>query len=146
MQIIFWAGVYVSLYSYLLYPLLLRLLLVRQNAGAPLSSAVSRPPAITVIITARNEGSRIRDKLENTLGLRYPRNLLTVMVASDASTDDTDHIVESYADRNVVLARSSERKGKEYAQLCAIQKAQAPVLVFTDAATRLESDALELLA
>lgn len=146
MQVIFWAGVCVSLYSYLLYPLLLRLLVARKNAGGPPSLAASGPPAITVIITARNEGGRIQDKLNNTLGLRYPQDLLTIIVASDASTDDTDKIVESYAGRNVLLVRSSERKGKEHAQLCAIQKAQTPILVFTDAATRLESDALELLA
>lgn len=148
MQVLFWTGVSVSLYSYALYPLLLLalLLFLRRNARSHPASAPSALPAITLIITARNEGRRIREKLENSLALDYPKDLLTVMVASDASTDDTDDIVRSYADRGVVLVRSDDRKGKEYAQLCAIRKAVTPVLVFTDAATRLESNALQLLA
>lgn len=147
MRIIFWAGVYISIYSYLLYPFLLLLLLaLRRNASSSPASTASSIPAVTVIITARNEGKRIRDKLENTLGLEYPRDLLTIIVASDASSDDTDEIVKGYTERNVVLVRSDERKGKEYAQLCAIRRANTPILVFTDAATRLGRDALQLLA
>lgn len=148
MQIMFWAGVSLGIYSYALYPLLLLVLLplLRRNVRSQPALTLSDLPAVTVIITARNEAKRIREKLDNSLDLAYPRELLTIMVASDASTDGTDDIVRSYADRNVVLVRPDERKGKEYAQLCAIRKADTPVLVFTDAATRLESNALRLLA
>ena len=147
MKVMFWMGVCVSVYSYLLYPLVLLLVLLlsrRKAIRRPLPQAWGLLP-VTVIITARNEGARIRDKLENTLALEYPRELFSILVASDASTDDTDEIVGTYAGRHVELVRAQERKGKEYAQLCAIRRAGAPILVFTDAATRLESNALQLL-
>ncbi|HEY0342708.1 MAG TPA: glycosyltransferase, partial [Steroidobacteraceae bacterium] len=142
LEILFWLGVFVALYSYLIYPLLLTLL---QRKRAPRAANPDLPP-MTVIITARNEERRIAEKLENTLALEYPRHLLEIIVASDASTDATDEIVGRFADRNVRLARSPERKGKEAAQGLAIRESRNALLVFTDTATRLHPDALQLLA
>lgn len=141
--ILFWTGIFITFYSYLLYPLLLRLL---QQRSAPARPDNGAAPAITVIITARNEARRIAEKLENTLALDYPRELLQIVVASDASTDATDEIVTRFADHQVRLVRSQENKGKEHAQWLAIRSATTPLLVFTDTATRLQPDALRILA
>jgi cellulose synthase/poly-beta-1,6-N-acetylglucosamine synthase-like glycosyltransferase len=103
-------------------------------------------PALSLIITAYNEEDRIREKLENTLELDYPRDRLEVIVASDFSTDATDSIVDGYASRGIRLVRADERKGKEYAQLCAIREASGSILVFSDVATRIPVEALQLLA
>jgi Glycosyl transferase family 2 len=143
LEILFWVGVFIALYSYLLYPLLLTLL---QRRGARTSGYTSALPPFTVIVTARNEERRIAEKLENTLALDYPRDSLEILVASDASTDTTDAIVARFADRNVRLVRSPERNGKEHAQGLAIQAARSELLVFTDTATRLYPNALRLLA
>jgi hypothetical protein len=67
-------------------------------------------------------------------------------VASDYSTDATDRIVESSSDKGIRLVRADARKGKEYAQLCAIRAAGGEILVFSDVATRIPEDALRLLA
>jgi Glycosyl transferase family 2 len=143
LEILFWLGVFLALYSYFLYPLLLTLLQRRrvQATGEPTDL-----PPITVIVTARNEERRVQEKLENTLSLDYPPHLLEILVASDASTDATDEIVGRFAAHNVRLVRSPERKGKEYAQSLAIQASRTGLLVFTDTATRLRPDALRLLA
>jgi len=53
-----------------------------------------------------NEQARIREKLDNTLELSYPRDKLQIIVASDCSDDATDQIVQSYASRGIRLARS----------------------------------------
>jgi hypothetical protein len=140
--ILFWTGSFITFYSYLLYPLLLSLLQRR----APERAQCGAPLAITVIITARNEARRIAEKLENTLALDYPRELLEIVVASDASTDATDEIVTRFSDQRVRLVRAQENKGKEHAQWLAIQTATTPLLVFTDTATRLQPDALRILA
>jgi hypothetical protein len=143
LEIVFWTGSFITLYSYLIYPLLLRLL---QRHPAPGRIEGASLPAFTVIVTARNEARRIAEKIENTLALDYPRELVEIVVASDASTDATDEIVARYVDRRVRLVRSPENKGKEHAQWLAIQSATTPLLMFTDTATRLRSDALRLLA
>lgn len=132
-------------YSYFLYPLILKLIPSRRSLAAPLVDKANLPK-ITLIITAHNEKDRIRAKLENTLEIKYPTDYLEVIVSSDCSTDSTDSIVGSYAQRGVRLVRADVRKGKEYAQLCAIQQARGEILVFSDVATRIEGDALYKLA
>jgi hypothetical protein len=143
LETLFWTGGFIAVYSYLLYPLLLIQL---QRRAAPARPASTPPPTITVIITARNEQVRIAEKLENTLAIEYPDNLLNILVASDASEDATDEIVRSFSSRRVQLVRSEERKGKEHAQWLAIQGATGSILMFTDTATRLRPDVLRLLA
>ena len=102
--------------------------------------------SLSLIITAHNEEDRISDKLENTLKIDYPRELLEIVVASDCSSDNTDRIVKSFADKGVRLVRADEHKGKEYAQLCAIREAEGEILVFSDVATRIPPEALRLMA
>jgi len=101
-------------------------------------------PDLSVIIAVHNGEAVLHRKLETTLGLEYPRHF-EVIVASDASTDGTDAIAESMADRGVRLVRNPERLGKEAAQAAAIARAEGEVLVFTDLASQLEHDALRQL-
>ena len=142
LEILFWLGSFVAIYSYLLYPLWLSL--VPATAVPTFTSAGL--PSVTVIIAARNEKPRIADKLQNTLQLAYPEHLLEILVASDASDDGTDEIAASFAQRNVTVVRSPLRQGKEHAQSLAIAAARGSILVFTDAATRLGAQSLNLIA
>jgi glycosyltransferase involved in cell wall biosynthesis len=132
-------------YSYFFYPLILKLIPARK-AFEFISLADAALPKLSLIVTAHNEALRIRDKLENTLDIDYPADLLETIVASDFSTDSTDSIVESYADKGIRLVRSDERKGKEYAQLCAIRQSNGEILVFSDVATQIPTEAFRLLA
>ena len=130
-------------YSYFIYPVLLKLLPSRKMVAHSVSEEL---PSLSLIITAHNEAERIREKLENTLQIDYPSDLLEIIVASDFSTDETDVIVESYAELGIRLVRADQRKGKEYAQLCAIKASNGKILVFSDVATQIPVDALRLLA
>jgi cellulose synthase/poly-beta-1,6-N-acetylglucosamine synthase-like glycosyltransferase len=133
------------IYSYFLYPLLLKLIPPRRKEyKAPLHD--DSLPSLSLIIAAHNEERLIGEKLDNSLELEYPRDRLELIVASDCSTDNTDAIAASYADRGVQLVRADERKGKEYAQWCAIQQSKGEILVFSDAATQIPRDALRIMA
>lgn len=145
MKLLFYLFALLSCYSYFLYPLVLVLLPRRITALQSLPPA-GELPVLTLIVTVHNEEARIGDKLENTLCIDYPRERLEIIVASDCSTDATDRIVAGYADRGVRLVRADERKGKEYAQLCAIRAARGDVLVFSDVATLIPADAVRILA
>ncbi len=111
-------------------------------------------PALSVIITVRNESAVIREKIEATLALSYRRVALArwiadansdveLIVASDASDDGTDDIVKSFAGKGVKLVSLPERGGKESAQKAAIESARGEILVFTDAKIELNDQALE---
>ena len=60
------------------------------SAGADPEGEAEEYPFISLIITAYNEEARLAAKLENSLAVRYPRERLEILVASDASTDRTD--------------------------------------------------------
>ena len=144
MVFLFYIFLLLCIYSYFIYPLILKAIPVRKPGEVEAGMGV--PRTLSLIITVHNEEHRIHGKLENTLSLDYPREHLEVIVASDYSTDATDSIVESYADRGIKLVRADQRKGKEYAQLCAIREAQGDILVFSDVATTIPPEALQNLA
>ena len=137
-QIIFWTSVGFVLYAYFGYPAALMALSVVRHRRVKKGSST---PRVSFIITAHNEESRIREKIENTLAQDYPARVLEIIVASDCSTDGTDRVVQSYAER-VRLIRAPQRNGKEAAQLLAVQAAAGDVLVFSDVATSLSTDGI----
>ncbi len=140
MDAVFFIMVLGVIYSYALYPLILNLLPKRHQ---PQASEPASWPAISLIITAHNEQSRIAEKLDNALCIDYPTDKLEIIVASDCSSDDTDSIVEGYSKRGIQLVRADQHLGKEYAQLCAIQASQGEILVFSDVATDIPRDAIK---
>jgi len=142
MTILFWVSFFLVVYTYIGYPLVLWALTKIKARDVHKGDIY---PSVSVIIAARNEADKIRQKIENTLTLNYRPGLLEVIVASDASDDGTDNIVQAYAPRGVRLVRSPQRGGKEYAQGLAVATATGEVLVFTDSASILEPDALRRL-
>jgi len=88
----------------------------------------------------------IGEKLNATLRLNYPSEKLQILVASDGSTDETNDIVHAFQDRGVELIQIRDRKGKTNAQNEAVRHARHPILVFSDATTRFDADALQYLA
>ena len=146
MKCIFWLAVFGTLYSYFIYPFTLVWLKSRFSQSNRASFANnSAPSSLSFIITAHNEAVQIGEKLENTLALDTEGLKVQIIVASDFSTDGTDDIVLSFADRGVELVRADQHLGKEYAQLCGIKAANGEIIVFSDAATRLQPEALQKL-
>lgn len=139
LEFLFWFAATGTVFSYFLYPLFLKFVPVRQKPdlkGYPMAELAK----VTLIVTAHNEQKRIREKIENCLAIDFPN--LEIVIASDASMDQTDAIVREYESKGVVLVRANERNGKEYAQLQAIQQAQGNILVFSDVATSIPEDAI----
>ena len=144
MKILFYISGLLCVYSYFLYPLILKLIPTRLSTDVSSENDMALPK-LSLIITVHNEENRIREKLENSLEIEYPSELLEIIIASDFSTDATDSIVETYMEEGVQLVRADERKGKEYAQLCAIRASSGDILVFSDVATQIPAEALRLL-
>ncbi|TMK71326.1 MAG: glycosyltransferase family 2 protein [Actinobacteria bacterium] len=103
-------------------------------------------PRVTLIVAAHDEESVIERRLENLLELDYPPEKLQIVVASDASADRTDELVEAAAGRDsrVRLLRCP-RGGKVAAQNRAVASSEDEILAFTDANAQWRSDALRRL-
>jgi len=138
-EIFFWSSVALIAYAYVGYPLVLAVVSLARTRQVKKADV---DPSVSFIVAAYNEEERIAEKLENTLNLIYPREKLEFLVASDCSSDKTDQIVESYRNRGVRLVRSPVRKGKEAAQKLAVDVSRGEILVFSDVATILPSDAV----
>jgi len=101
-------------------------------------------PSLAVVIAVHNGEKLLARKLEATLAQSYPQPF-EVLVASDGSTDRTDDIARSFADRGVRLVRSEPRRGKEAAQAAGIASTRAEVIVFTDLSAELSPEALRAI-
>jgi cellulose synthase/poly-beta-1,6-N-acetylglucosamine synthase-like glycosyltransferase len=129
-------------------------LLVWTHVGYPLAAALAarvRPrrvrtgeltPSVSVIVAAHNEADVIERRLENLLALDYPADRLEIVVASDASDDRTDELVER--NPRARLVRCS-RGGKVAAQNHTVPQTSGEILAFTDANATWAPDALRKL-
>lgn len=141
-EVIFWLSAAALFYTYAGYPLLLALVSAvrpRRVRRGDFESTVS------VIITAYNEERDLAAKLENTLALDYPPELFEIIVASDCSSDRTDDIVNEFAPRGVRLHRQPQRLGKTAAQNAAVAQARGDVILFSDATSLYQPDAVQAL-
>jgi len=114
-KILFWLSTGLVVYAYFGYPFVLWAFTTLRNT---LKQEIF--PQVSIIIAARNEADKIRQKIEHTLAHDYPDQRLEILVASDASDDGTDEIAREYAGRGGRLVRAPERKGKEHVQGLAV--------------------------
>jgi len=139
LQLIFWSSIFLILYTYLGYPLLL------EGISLFMHKTVNKGtifPPVSFIITAHNEESLIKSKIENTLLIDYPKDKLQIIVASDASDDATDRYTLEFKNQGVELVRTPERKGKENAQKHALEQSKGEIVIFSDVATIVRPDAI----
>ena len=140
-KVLFWSSLGALAWTHLGYPL----------AAAAAARLRSRPvrkgaelPSVSVIVAAHDEEAVIERRLENLLELDYPRDRLELVVASDASADRTDELVERFGDRGVRLVRCP-RGGKVAAQNHSVPTTGGEILAFSDANATWAPEALRNL-
>ncbi len=120
------------------YPLLLALL--ARFAEKP----VRKGPVtktVSVLIPIRNGEQFVKSKLESVLRVKYPRNLLEILVISDGSEDRTDELVQEFAAHGVQLVRLP-RAGKAAALNAGRSRAHGEIILFTDVRQPLHPESL----
>ena len=140
---LFWVCLFIIFYAFVGYGIFLFvLLLLKRLVYKPESTLYSftELPSVTLIIAAYNEESIIREKIENTLLLSYPLNKLNYIVVTDGSTDNSAVIVAEYP--QIILLHREGRTGKINAVHRAMQQVNTEIVIFTDANTFLNQDAL----
>jgi cellulose synthase/poly-beta-1,6-N-acetylglucosamine synthase-like glycosyltransferase len=142
---LFWGSAAALAWTHVGYPLAAGALArVRERRVATDPSA---EPSVSVIVAAYNEEAVIERRLENILALDYPPDRLEIVVASDASSDRTDELVEGVARREPrVRLLPCPRGGKVAAQDRAVRESSADVVAFSDANATWAPDALRELA
>jgi len=159
LEVIFWTAAAFIVWTHLGYPMFVALLArlrPRPVRRAPIE------PAVTLVIAAHDEQDTIEATVRGMLALDYPPERLSIIVASDGSTDRTDAIVsglQAQTGGRVSLLRCP-RAGKVSAQDRAVrasgesgatgtaeaaEAAGSDIIAFSDANAMWEQDALRRL-
>jgi cellulose synthase/poly-beta-1,6-N-acetylglucosamine synthase-like glycosyltransferase len=132
MILLFWILFSLIIYTYLGYPLLLSVISGLRKRAIEKAEFF---PFVSIIIAAYNEEDNIKNKIENSLRLDYPKEKLEIIIASDGSTDRTEEIVNSFKNARVKCLSFPERKGKTFAQNEAVKQVKGEIILFSDATT-----------
>ncbi len=102
-------------------------------------------PDVSILIAAYNEEAVIAATVHNKLTLDYPEGRLEVIVVCDGCTDDTQALVAAIDDPRLRLLQQPVRAGKTAALNEAVRCARGDILVFADANSLFQADALREL-
>ena len=146
LKIIFWLCLALVIYTYVGYGAVLYIILKIKNIFFRRETTPILPldpqllPDVTLMICAYNEADVIEEKMQNIRALNYPQDKLCVMWVTDGSSDNSNEMLQAYPE--VKLVYSPERKGKAAAMQHGLQENKAEYVIFTDANTMLNADAL----
>ena len=138
--ILFWSSVVWLGYIYFGYPLLLWLAGFWKEFHPKIRDDYF--PKVSVLISARNEEKDIGWKVSESLSWNYLPDRLELIIASDASEDRTDEILQSFNDSRLKYVRMDSRVGKNEALNRLARLATGDLLLFTDANTHIGKDCL----
>ena len=146
LKIIFWLCLALVVYTYVGYGAVLYIILKIKNIFFRRETTPILPldpqllPDVTLMICAYNEADVIEEKMQNIRALNYPQDKLCVMWVTDGSNDNSNELLQAYPE--VKLVYSPERKGKAAAMQHGLQENKAEYVIFTDANTMLNADAI----
>lgn len=134
LEVLFYICLFGISHTYIFYPLII-LLLGKVYSKPKNNGPITEFPEVEVLFAAYNEEAVIAEKIKSTLNTNYPQDKLTIRIGSDASSDQTDSIIEELAQQypNVSLKRFGGRTGKAgiINELASTSKAE--LIILTDA-------------
>ena len=150
LTIAFWCSSFLILYTYIMYPLLL--VVFAKYIGSRRykdrkECNKAELPMISMVIAAYNEEKVIEEKILNSLKIDYPRERIEFLFGSDGSTDRTNEIIARHSreDGRIKLIAYPERRGKASVINMTVAVAGGDIVVFSDANTIYEIDAIKRL-
>lgn len=147
LEIFFWFALFVVFYTYLGYGILLYLLVkLKELFVKPtkwqLPEQDSDLPEVTLFITAFNEEEVVDEKMRNSLALNYPKEKLHIIWVTDGSNDATNDRLQTEWAGKATVCFQPQRQGKTAAMTRGMAFVKTPLIVFTDANTMVNSEAV----
>ncbi len=140
--IFFWVCAALVVYTYVGYGALLWGLVRLREAFRP-AHAPERPAEdaeVTLLIAAYNEQEVVAAKMANCRALEYTAGRLHIVWVTDGSTDRTVELLAAYPE--VTVLHDARRGGKTAALNRALERIVTPIVIFTDANTMLNPEAV----
>ena len=146
LEIIFWFALFMVFYTYLGYGIVLYILVrLKELFVKPVKRVLppdNRLPEVTLFITAFNEEDVVDEKMENSLALDYPADKLHIVWVTDGSDDGTNDRLQTRWKGKATVYFQPKRQGKTAAMTRGMTLIQTPLVVFTDANTMVNSEAI----
>jgi cellulose synthase/poly-beta-1,6-N-acetylglucosamine synthase-like glycosyltransferase len=103
-------------------------------------------PSVSIVIPTHNEEMIIAKKIENTLGLDYPKEKLEVILVDD-SNDSTPKIIEEQSGDFpcIRLIRFDQRMGYSPSMIAGCQAAKNEIIVYAEAGSFMDTEAIRNL-
>nr|WP_106830130.1 glycosyltransferase family 2 protein [Parabacteroides pacaensis] len=142
-ELVFWISLFVVFYTYFGYGIVLYgLVKIKELFTKPVAPLLPDPlPEVTLLIAAYNEEEVIPKKMENCRALAYPVDNLQIVWVTDGSNDRTEELLQAYPE--VTVLYQPERQGKTAALNRGVKFVDTPYIIFTDANTMLNRDAIK---
>lgn len=142
--ILFFISVLLIIHSYILYPYIIRFIAASKKNS---NNDSDYQPYISILCSAYNEEKVIAERVENILNQNYDLNKIEFILGSDCSGDRTNEIILLLEKKYPWLKAKiyTERGGKAAVINKLVKEARYDILVFTDANTEFDKDALRLL-
>lgn len=139
---IFWLTILLLIHAYLIYPFSLWIFsIIRSKSKIDKTNFL---PSVSILISVYNEDKVIAYRIENIKNLQYDFGKLELIIGSDCSSDKTNEIIQQKSEKYCWIKPKifTVRRGKANVLNDLVDIAENQILVFTDANTRFEKDAL----
>lgn len=142
--IIFWVSLFLIFYAFIGYGIVAYILVkIRKKFLVPTVQADPDLPELTLVIPAYNEMDCLPEKLQNSMALDYPKEKLKILFVVEGSSDGSAEYLSQFP--GIDQMRGPTRRGKIEAINMAMLQIQTPIVVFTDANTTLNQEALKMI-
>jgi biofilm PGA synthesis N-glycosyltransferase PgaC len=105
----------------------------------------SFPELATIIIPCYNEGETVGETIKHILNMKYPRDMIEIIIVDDCSSDNSWQIIQSYAKRynNIRIFKTEKNSGRAAVpRNIGIMKARGKYILTIDADSYPEKDSL----
>ncbi|HLO60363.1 MAG TPA: glycosyltransferase family 2 protein [Bacteroidales bacterium] len=142
LKVLFWFFLGIVIYTYAGYTLLLLIAsgLRRLFTAWNTTDETRAEPAVSLLIPSYNEERYVIEKVNNSLELNYPADKLKIIWITDGTNDNTYELLCRYP--QMVIMHQHERRGKIHAMNRGVKSVSTPVVIFTDANTMLNPEAI----
>ncbi|MCE5205374.1 MAG: glycosyltransferase family 2 protein [Porphyromonadaceae bacterium] len=142
-SIFFWVCLFLVFYTYIGYGIILWVAVkVKELRNPPEKLELPEIlPDLTLFIAAYNEENEVELKMENCYSLDYPKDKLHIFWVTDGSNDATNDRLARYQDATVLF--QPQRQGKTAAINRGMKSVTTPIVVFTDANTLINREAVK---
>lgn len=140
-EVVFWLCLLVIFYTFVGYALVVWILVkIKQLFTQKEVYNRDFEPEVSLVVPCFNEAAVLQRKLQNCFELDYPSSKLHIIFITDGSDDGSNTILNAAS--GITLLHEHMRSGKSVAENRAMQFVKTPFVVFSDANTRLNKEAI----